>query len=74
MSDREAPWEYPLDDGGVLDPGDTLADPERTVRLRVHVPGGVEDEERRERDADAALSDEGSGAINRRHRRWIDGD
>ena len=54
-------------DDFVLDPGDTLADPERLVRLRVH--DGLEDEARRERDADAALSDVGSGAINRRGRR-----
>jgi Trm5-related predicted tRNA methylase len=66
MSHPEAPWDEPLDNGGVLDPGDTLADPERTVRLRVHVFGGVEDDERRERDADAALSDFGSGARWRR--------
>jgi hypothetical protein len=64
MSHPEAPWDEPLDNGGVLDPGDTLADPERLVRLRVRVEDT--DETRRERDADAALSDFGSGARWRR--------
>jgi hypothetical protein len=64
MRHSEAPWDEPLDNGGVLDPGDTLADPERTVRLRVRIEDT--DETRRERDADDALSDYGSGARWRR--------
>lgn len=48
-----------------LDPHDTLADPERGVRVNM----GVNDQERRERAADAALSDFGSAAFARRWRR-----
>jgi hypothetical protein len=61
MDDRSA-YEHLTDQP--LDPGDTLADPERTVRLRLRVEDT--DETRRERDADAALSDFGSGARWRR--------
>ena len=48
-----------------IDPGDTLADPEKLVRAWP----GVNEAERQERQADNALTDFGSAAVHRRWRR-----
>lgn len=50
------------DDPGPLDPHDTLADPDRRQRVSTY----QNDYERRERNADGALSDLGSSALARR--------
>ena len=66
MSDPDGPLFADLrePDDCVIDPGDTLADPERHVRLRT----ADDASERRDRDADALLSDYGSAAIHHRRR------
>jgi len=52
-----------------LDPHDQLADPERSVRVRIY----VNEEERQERRADEWLSEYGSRASDHwRHRRERD--
>jgi hypothetical protein len=58
-------FEEDEEDGGAIDPHDTLASPDRRQRVRTH----DDERERRERHADDALSDFGSGAIHRRYSR-----
>ena len=63
MSDLDGyVFDEDVDDGQPLDPRDTLADPDRRQRVAT-----LQNEyERRERNADGALSDFGSSALARR--------
>jgi hypothetical protein len=63
MSDYELDPDFGivLDDGGPIDPHDTVADPERRERVSTR----DDEAERRERRADGALSDVGHAPLAR---------